>query len=113
MQFIKEIPPKKVVPGITGYYAHGDNLTFGYVVLEAGTAVPEHHHVHEQITYIIEGELHMTIGGEFCLLKAGMYHVIPSNMPHSAIAKVDCVAIDVFSPAREDYKSPDTPVGWE
>jgi len=113
MQSIKDIPAKNVIPGITGYYAHGDSLTFGYVVIKAGTVVPEHHHVHEQITYIVEGELEMTIGGKFYPLEAGMYHVIPSNTPHSAVAKVDCVAIDVFSPAREDYKSPGTPVGWE
>jgi len=54
----------------------------------------------------------MTIGGKFCPLKAGMYHVIPSNTPHSAVAKVDCIAIDVFSPVRKDYKSPDGPVDW-
>jgi quercetin dioxygenase-like cupin family protein len=113
MQAIKNISPKEVVSGITGYYAHGDNLTFGYVLIKAGAVVPEHHHVHEQITYIVEGELDMMIGGQFCPLKAGMYHVIPSNTPHSATAKVDCVAIDVFSPVREDYRLPDTPVGWE
>jgi quercetin dioxygenase-like cupin family protein len=112
MQKIKEILPKEVVSGITGYYAHGDNLSFGYIEIKAGAIVPEHHHVHEQITYIVEGELDMTIGGEFYPLKAGMYHVIPSNMPHSAIATVDCIAIDVFSPVREDYKSPDVPVDW-
>jgi quercetin dioxygenase-like cupin family protein len=113
MQKIKDILPKEVVQGITGYYAHGNKLTFGYIVIKAGAIVPKHHHAHEQITYIAEGELDMTIGGEFCPLKAGMYYVIPSHTPHSAIAKVDCVAIDVFSPAREDYKSPATPVDWE
>jgi quercetin dioxygenase-like cupin family protein len=41
-----------------------------------------------------------------------MYHVIPSNTPHSAIAKADCKAIDVFSPVREDYKTPDA-VKWQ
>jgi quercetin dioxygenase-like cupin family protein len=112
MQKIKDILPKEVVSGITGYYAHGDNLSFGYIEIKAGAIVPEHHHVHEQITYIIEGGLDMTIGGEFFPLKAGMYHVIPSNTPHSAIATVDCIAIDVFSPVREDYKSPGIPVGW-
>ena len=66
--------------------------------------MPEHQHVHEQITYIIEGQLDMAIGGERCSLKAGMYHVIPSNTNHSAIAKTDCKVIDVFSPVREDYR---------
>ena len=105
MDNIKNIKPKEVVPGITGYYAHGDNLTLGYIEVKKGTVMPEHFHVHEQITYVIEGQLDMIIGGESCPLTAGMYHVIPSNVPHSATAPVDCKLIDVFSPVREDYKS--------
>jgi quercetin dioxygenase-like cupin family protein len=104
MQAIKNVKPKELVPGITGYYTHGDSMTFGYVELKAGSSVPMHQHVHEQITYIMEGELDMMIGGESCSLKAGMYHVIPSNTPHSAIANTDCKVIDAFSPVREDYK---------
>ena len=105
MQLIKEIPPKPLMPGITGYYAHGENMTFGLVELKAGSNVPLHHHVHEQTTYILEGQLDMIIGGEPYSLTAGMYHVIPSDTPHSAVAASDCKAIDVFSPVREDYKT--------
>ena len=104
MQPIKNIKPKELVPGITGYYAHGNSMTFGYVELKAGSNVPMHQHVQEQITYILEGELDMLIGGKACLLTHGMYYVIPSNTPHSAIAKTDCKLIDAFNPVREDYK---------
>jgi quercetin dioxygenase-like cupin family protein len=104
MQNIQDIKPKELVAGITGHYAHGESMTFGYVKIKAGSNLPAHQHVHEQITFIVEGELDMTIGGKFYPLKAGMYHVIPSNVQHSAIARVDCIAIDVFSPVREDYK---------
>jgi quercetin dioxygenase-like cupin family protein len=105
MHTIKGIKPKQLVPGITGYYAHGEKQTLGYVEVKKGSVLPEHHHVHEQITFILEGQLDMIIGGEPCSLTAGMYHVIPSDMPHSATAPVDCKVIDVFSPVREDYKS--------
>lgn len=104
MENIKNILPKEVVSGITGYYAHGDKLTFGYVEVKKGSILPEHRHVHEQITYILEGQLDMIIGGIPCSLTAGMYHIIPSHMLHSATAPVDCKLIDVFSPVREDYK---------
>ena len=104
MQPIKNIKPKELVPGITGYYAHGTSMTFGYVELKKNSSVPMHQHIHEQITYIIEGELNMVIGGEKCLLTAGMVHVIPSNTPHSAVARTECKVIDAFSPVREDYK---------
>lgn len=89
MQQIKNIKPKELVTGITGYYAHCNSMTFGFVELKAGSNVPMHHHIQEQITYIIEGELDMVIEGQSCLLTTGMYHVIPSNMPHSAVAKTD------------------------
>ena len=104
MEPIKNIPSKEIIPGITGYYAHGDKQTFGYVEIKKGSVVPEHHHVHEQSTYIIEGQLNMVIGGEPCPLTAGMYYVIPSHMLHSAVAVTDCKVIDAFSPVREDYR---------
>jgi len=104
MNSIKDITPRELVKGFTGRYIHGKSLTLGYVEIKAGNKLPEHHHVHEQITFIIEGQLDMMIGGKSCSLTAGMYYVIPSNVPHSAIAKTDCKAIDVFNPVREDYK---------
>ena len=108
---IKDIPVKTLAPGIMGHYAHGENATFGFVELEKGSIVPLHHHVHEQITYILEGQLDMLIDGIECPMTAGMYHVIPSNVPHSAVAATNCKVIDVFGPVREDYKTT-TPV-WE
>lgn len=105
MDAIKNIVPKELAPGITGYYAHGEKITFGLVELKAGSSVPLHQHVQEQITYIVEGQLDMVIDGVSCLLTQGMYHVIPSNTPHAAIAKTDCKVIDVFNPVREDYKT--------
>lgn len=104
MDLIKNIIPRELSAGITGYYAHGKQMTLGYIEIKAGSHLGEHHHVHEQITYIIEGQLDMTIGGNFFSLTAGMYHVIPSNMSHSAVAIMDCKVIDVFNPVREDYR---------
>lgn len=105
MESIKNIKPKELVPGITGYYCHGEKMTFGYVELLEGSIVPMHQHVQEQITYIIEGKLDMVIGGKECPLTTGMYYVIHSNVPHSAVAKTFCKVIDAFSPVREDYRT--------
>ena len=104
MQHLKEIAPKELAPGLTGYYAHGNQLTLGVVEIKKGSHLPQHQHVHEQITYIMEGQLDMTIGGQFCQLTAGMFYVIPSNVLHGAVAVTDCRVIDVFNPVREDYK---------
>lgn len=105
MKNIKDFPSKKLAPGITGYYAHGEKHSFGLVELKEGSSVPLHQHMNEQITYIIEGQLDMMIDGKPFSLTTGMYHVIPSNIPHSAIAATDCKLIDTFSPVREDYKT--------
>lgn len=105
MDLIKNLKPKELATGITGYYAHGEKETFGYIELKKGSSVPLHSHMNEQITYIIEGQLDMMIGGIPCSLTAGMYHVIPSNVLHSAVAVTDCKVIDAFSPVREDYKT--------
>lgn len=105
MDSIKNIKPKELAPGITGYYAHGEKETFGYIEIKKGSSVPLHSHSNEQITYIIEGQLDMVIDGVSCSLTAGMYHIIPSDVLHSAVAATDCKVIDAFAPAREDYKS--------
>lgn len=104
MQHIHDLSAREIMPGISGKYVHGNTCTFGYVDIKAGTIMPTHHHVHEQITYVLEGELEMTIGAETIVLTAGMVNIIPSNMPHSAIAHIPCKLIDFFSPVREDYR---------
>src|SRR5512138_398753 len=104
MEQIKNIRPKELAAGVTGYYAHGTNMSFGYVELLEGSSVREHNHFQEQITFILEGQLDMVIDGKPCSLEQGMYYVIPSNTMHSATAKTFCRVIDVFSPVREDYK---------
>jgi quercetin dioxygenase-like cupin family protein len=104
MNQIKTITPKQLMPGITGYYAHGQQMTFGLVEIEAGTVMPIHQHVHEQITYCLEGQLDMMIDGIPYSLTPGCYHIIPSNVLHGATAITNCTLIDVFGPVREEYK---------
>jgi quercetin dioxygenase-like cupin family protein len=104
MPYLKELKPKLLALGLTGYYAHGEQMTLGLVEIQKGSILAEHKHVQEQITYITEGQLDMTIDGKLYPLTKGMYFVIPSNTLHSAIAVTDCKVIDAFNPVREDYK---------
>ena len=101
---LQTLPPKQLVDGITGHYAHGQNISFGLVEIEAGAIMPIHRHVHEQITYILEGQLDMNIDGVPHTLTAGSFYVIPSNVWHGATAVTACKLIDVFAPVREEYK---------
>ncbi len=104
MNHLGDINSKQLAQGISGRYIHGELSTVGIVEIAAGSILPLHHHVHEQITYILEGELEMTIGGVTMVLTPGCYHVIPTNTPHSAVALTACKVMDVFSPVRQEYK---------
>lgn len=104
MIHLRDIPAKELAPGFFAKLVHGEQSTLSIVDIKKGSVLPEHHHLHEQITYILEGELEMNIGGEKSVLATGTLHVIPSNVPHSAVALTDCTVIDAFSPARDDYR---------
>jgi len=104
MSKLKDLSPKQLMQGITGHYAHGQNMTFGLVEIAAGTVMPVHQHIHEQITYCLEGQLDMEIDGVSYSLTPGTCQLIPSNVWHGATAITACKLIDVFSPVREEYK---------
>ena len=104
MEYLSDIPARELLPGFSGKFVHGQKSTLAFWEIKKGCTMPEHQHPHEQITHIVSGELEMVIGGEKMLFTAGSVHVIPSNTPHSAYAKTDCVVIDAFSPARDEYR---------
>jgi quercetin dioxygenase-like cupin family protein len=81
----------------------GDRTMMARVYLKKGAVVPEHHHDNEQITFIVSGALEFKINGETIVLRTGQVMVIPSNMPHSALALEDTDDMDVFTPPRQDW----------
>ncbi len=83
----------------------GENLMLARVLLKKGCVVPEHSHVNEQLTYIVEGALKFWIDGKEIVVRAGEVLCIPSNMPHKAEAVEDTVDLDVFYPPRQDWLS--------
>lgn len=103
MQHISTVKGKELIPGLFGRFVHGETMTLSFVDIKKGTVMPEHRHPHEQITYLMEGELEMVIGGEKMVLTPGMVHVIPGNVLHGAYALTDVKVLDAFHPVREDY----------
>jgi quercetin dioxygenase-like cupin family protein len=106
MPFIKisTLPDKQIFPGYMAKFLHTDNVSVGYVTITKGSTVPRHSHVHEQLTHVLEGQLKITVNDEIHIVGAGTVAVIPSNFEHSAEALTDGRALDVFIPAREDYR---------
>ena len=95
---------REVFKGYHGRFVHTGTMTLAYWKIDAGSPLPEHHHVHTQIVQLISGEFQMTIGGEKRVLHAGDVVVIPSDVPHGALSITDCVIHDIFIPEREEYK---------
>jgi unsaturated pyranuronate lyase len=64
---------------------------------------PTHNHPHEQISYIVSGEVEATIDGKAQVCGPGGGYLVPSGVSHHIKVLADCVCIDAFSPPREDY----------
>ena len=101
---LNRIEEREPVEGFKARFVHTEKMTFGFFIVTAGSALPEHSHFHEQVSVIKEGEMELTVGHETFRLKPGQILSIPSNVPHSGRAITDCVIMDVFCPVREDYK---------
>jgi quercetin dioxygenase-like cupin family protein len=79
---------------------HSDHMTVIRWFFPDGAQIPDHHHVQEQVTYILRGALEMTINGQKVVLNANDSVVIASDVPHSVRALSETEALDVFSPVR-------------
>ncbi len=91
----------------TGYGSAADctlRPSFGSGIgCPASRILPAHRHPHEQTGYLVSGRLELTIGDECHLVTPGDSWCIAGNVTHSAVALDDAVAVEAFSPVREDY----------
>ena len=71
--------------------------------LEQGAVLPRHKHPHEQTGYLVTGRIDLTIGNVTQQAVPGDSWCIPGDVEHNAVARENSVAIEVFSPVREDY----------
>jgi quercetin dioxygenase-like cupin family protein len=102
---LASLPAKEIFGGtIRGHYAHLAQLTVGEVELNPGTVVPLHQHPHAQVTYVLEGRFEFTVGDQTTVLGPGMAAIIPSGVMHGGRTLTAVRVLDVFSPARDDYR---------
>jgi quercetin dioxygenase-like cupin family protein len=71
--------------------------------LDGGHDLPRHAHPHEQTGYLVSGRLALTIGEETRDLAPGDSWCIAGDVEHGARVLEDAVAVEVFSPLREDF----------
>ncbi len=96
---------KPLVPGIQIRTFWGENLLLSVVDFEANAVVPGHSHPHEQIIYLLEGNIEIGIEGNTQSLRAGEFMIVPGGVEHSVkVGSQPARGLDIFSPVREDLK---------
>jgi quercetin dioxygenase-like cupin family protein len=82
---------------------HGEKTLMTEFRLRQGAVLPRHSHPHEQTGYLVKGRIRLLIGTEEYEAQVGDSWCIPGGVEHGADILEDSVAIEVFSPVRDDY----------
>ena len=82
---------------------YGENTLMTEFVLDKDAVLPDHSHPHEQTGYLVKGHIRLRIEEETYDVHPGDSWTIPGDAVHGADILEDSVAIEVFSPVREDY----------
>ena len=100
-----DIRPVEMLPGVTRRtLSSSEGMMLIEVVLEKGAVVPFHSHPHEQIGYLASGRILFELGDEQRELAPGDSWLVPPDVSHQVTALEPSLAIDVFSPPREEYR---------
>jgi len=99
----RNIPEEQLSPSLVRQTIHTPQMTIARLRLAKGAIVPVHHHVNEQITMLQSGVLRFVVGGEEVIVGAGDALRIPPHAPHSVETLEEAIAIDLFTPPREDW----------
>lgn len=102
--FSRDVTAVALEPGETRTLrARGGKLTMAEFHYEAGAGAKMHSHPHQQVAYVIEGELDFTVGLETRRVAAGDSIYVAGGELHGCVAVVTSRVLDVFTPQREDF----------
>ncbi len=82
---------------------YGEKTLLARFHLKKGSELPSHTHPHEQTGCLISGRMRLHIDGRAFEAWPGDSWVIPGDVEHRAEILEDSVAIEVFSPVREEF----------
>jgi quercetin dioxygenase-like cupin family protein len=102
---IHALEPIRLAEGLTARARQGERITMAVVDLEPHAKSPHHHHENEQLGFVIKGSIEFEVGSDKRVLHAGDSYVIPSQVPHQAIAGAEgATVVDIFAPVRADWE---------
>jgi len=100
-----EAKPVEMVPGlIRRTLSETDDMMVVEARAKAGTVVPMHSHPNQQITYVVSGQLELTMNETTHTCNPGDSVAVPGSVDHTAHFPVDTVVVDSFSPPRPEYR---------
>lgn len=100
-----DVEPREAFDNLTRrILAYNEKLMLVEHVMEKGSVFPRHSHPHEQLAYLISGHIQVFIGDEPPFeATAGDSFVVRGGVEHRVIAVERSVALDLFTPYREDF----------
>ena len=102
--FGNDLPWEEAGPGLKRQVmGFDDSIMMVKVQFQAGGVGQMHDHPHSQVTYVVQGEFEMTIGGEKKIVKEGDSFYVPPHVSHGCVCTHGGILLDVFSPCREDF----------
>lgn len=100
----KTIPVEKLSEGIERQMVVGQNIMICRLKFDPFVVTPEHSHVHEQMTLVVQGKVKFILGSEERIVSAGdVLHFPPNHWHGATMLDEEVVLIDIFSPIREDF----------
>lgn len=85
--------------------AHGGTIMGVEVSFEKDAVGSIHTHVHEQVTYVLNGKFKVTIDGKESILIKGDSFYVEANIAHGVLALEKGMLFDVFTPQRDEFLS--------
>jgi quercetin dioxygenase-like cupin family protein len=84
--------------------SYGDKLMAVQFAFDAGITSLWHSHPHEQIGYVVSGEIDFIMDGHAPVrLTAGCSYYVPGGVKHNIVTYAPSILLDCFTPLREDF----------
>ncbi|HUW61674.1 MAG TPA: cupin domain-containing protein [Candidatus Bathyarchaeia archaeon] len=95
---------RQALPGIMmKTLCYGGLTLMTEFVMDAGSLLPLHSHPYEQTGYLVKGRVRLSIRGVEHDVHPGDSWCIGMNIEHGAAMLEDSLAVEVFSPRRDEY----------
>ena len=96
--------PFGIFPGVAVHAIGGDQVLLCRVSYEPGTTVKRHlHEATEQVMFVVDGDITMTIAAETRRLGAGDVVVVNRGIEHELFSEGGCTFFEALAPVPLDH----------